>query len=362
MVYGVCRVMLRDRDEAEDAAQQTFLSAHRSLLTGTNPRDPAAWLATIARNECRARIRERMAAPLALVSDEEIAVGDAAQEAGRRAEVGALCAALADLPPQQREAILLREFYGLSYDEVASALGVSLSAVESLIFRSRRTLQHRLRPARTASGALVVPAALGDSLARAVPGFSSGSGGVMTAALAKAAAAPLGAKLAAATLLAGAVVSSAAFRVDAPTSSPLPREPHASLFPISGERTDALAVAASAHAAVAPAAARPKHPSAAHAKAAHASVSDARASGPASDDGPAETEPADDGGAGGGGDDRGEPGQSSDDGGSSSGEGDVQSGGESGTGDTETADAGSESGSDATGDEADDETVNASDG
>src|ERR687885_2814728 len=67
MVYGLCRVLLRDRVEAEDASQQTFLSAHASLLNGVEPRDPAAWLATIARNECRARLRGRMAAPLALV-------------------------------------------------------------------------------------------------------------------------------------------------------------------------------------------------------------------------------------------------------------------------------------------------------
>src|ERR671919_2982474 len=53
MVLAVCRYQLRDGQAAEDAAQETFLSAHRSLLGGAQPRDPAAWLATIARNECR---------------------------------------------------------------------------------------------------------------------------------------------------------------------------------------------------------------------------------------------------------------------------------------------------------------------
>ncbi|HJX46566.1 MAG TPA: sigma-70 family RNA polymerase sigma factor, partial [Gaiellaceae bacterium] len=60
LVGGLCRALLRDRAEAEDATQQVFLAAHRSLLNGTSPREPAAWLATIARNECWARGRARM--------------------------------------------------------------------------------------------------------------------------------------------------------------------------------------------------------------------------------------------------------------------------------------------------------------
>jgi RNA polymerase sigma-70 factor, ECF subfamily len=196
MVYGLCRVLLRDADEAEDAAQQVFLSAHRSMLGGTEPREPCAWLAAIARNECHARIRTRMAKPLTLVVDERDAVGaDVEQVAGQHAEVEALCSALAELPKQQREAIVLREFYGLSYDEVQTALGVTDGAVESLLFRARKRLQAELQPARVASGALALPLALRDSIAAAVPGFSAASSG---GSLAKLASLPLFAKLAAA--------------------------------------------------------------------------------------------------------------------------------------------------------------------
>src|SRR3954452_13646780 len=49
LVLGICRGMLRDRAEAEDAAQQVFLSAFGSLLAGRAPRDEEAWIATIAR-------------------------------------------------------------------------------------------------------------------------------------------------------------------------------------------------------------------------------------------------------------------------------------------------------------------------
>ena len=47
---GLCRLLLREYAEAEDAAQQTFLSAYGALLRGSEPRHPAAWLATIARS------------------------------------------------------------------------------------------------------------------------------------------------------------------------------------------------------------------------------------------------------------------------------------------------------------------------
>lgn len=202
MVYGVCRLILRDPVEAEDAAQQTFLSAYRGLLAGQEPREPAAWLGTIARNECRTRLRAQRTEPVALVT--AISGDDTQRDVGRRAEIDALCSALAVLPQQQRDAIVLREFYGLSYAEVAGALGLSGAAVESLIFRSRKRLQAQLRPMRSALGVLTLPLALRDSLAQVLPGFGgagASAGGV--AVLAKVGSAPLAAKIAAATLAIG---------------------------------------------------------------------------------------------------------------------------------------------------------------
>lgn len=210
MVYGLCRLLLRDPLEAEDAAQQAFLSAYSSLLGGNEPREPAAWLAAIARNECRGRIRDRMREPLALAPEEEPISEGPDEAADRRAEIQALRAALRELPEKQREAVVLRDFYGFGYGEVGAALGVSRPAVQSLLFRGRRCLQGRLRPLRLASGALVVPLALRDSLAYAAPGFAAGSaasgGGsaLMATALAKVSSAPLAAKLATATLAIGA--------------------------------------------------------------------------------------------------------------------------------------------------------------
>lgn len=204
LVYGVCRLLLRDAVEAEDAAQQTFLSAYRALLGGQEPREPSAWLGTIARNECRTRLRARRTEPLTLVREP---IGEDLQhEVDRRDEIHALCAALAELPSQQRDAIVLREFYGLSYAEVGAALGLSGSAVESVIFRSRRRLQGQLRPARSALGVLTLPVSLRDSLAQLLPGFGGGgaSAGAGVAVFAKLASAPVAAKVAAAALAVGA--------------------------------------------------------------------------------------------------------------------------------------------------------------
>jgi RNA polymerase sigma-70 factor (ECF subfamily) len=145
LVRSVCRSVLRDGVEAEDAVQRTFLSAQRALVNGSSPRDPAAWLATIARHESLARVRARMREPLPIETAGDAAGPDAHAAAVRREEVGELRDALAELPVQQREALLLREVRGFSYEEVASSLSVTTSTVESLLFRARRTLQARLR-------------------------------------------------------------------------------------------------------------------------------------------------------------------------------------------------------------------------
>jgi RNA polymerase sigma-70 factor, ECF subfamily len=150
LVRGLCIALLRDRTEAEDATQQVFLSAYKAILNGSEPREPAAWLATITRNECWARARAHMREPLPVADVETAGSGshpDPLTEAIRRADLAALWAAIRALPRQQREALVLREFGGLSYGELARALDVSDAAVESLLFRARR----RLREAYAAS-------------------------------------------------------------------------------------------------------------------------------------------------------------------------------------------------------------------
>ena len=193
MVLGLCRILLRDHHEAEDAAQQTFVSAYRSLLRGVEPRDPGPWLAAIARNECRARIRKRMRTPVALDAELEEQLpdpSDLVELTDRRTELAAVTAAIAELPSRQREAVALRDFLGLSYEEVATTLSVSVPVVESLLFRARRRLRDTVRTApRYAAGLVAVPLAFRAAVARDIPDFDGGGGGIGLAGVTAAAAA-----------------------------------------------------------------------------------------------------------------------------------------------------------------------------
>jgi RNA polymerase sigma-70 factor (ECF subfamily) len=141
-IRGFCFTRLRSREEAEDAAQQTFLNAFRALRRGVLPVAEVPWLLKIAENVCHerqrsAQRRSRLESPRDAQVLEQVPAAASDSDDGRLAE---LREALAQMPERQRRALLLREWQGLSYAEIAAELRVSQSAVETLIFRSRRTL------------------------------------------------------------------------------------------------------------------------------------------------------------------------------------------------------------------------------
>ena len=124
---------LRDHDDAEDVVQTAFIDAQRALEHGTIPRDPRAWLAAIALNAARPLRRRRLnAEPL-----EDYAV----QEASGMSEIRD---ALANLPREQRAAVLYRDVLGFSYGETAEQMGTSVNAVTMLLHRGRRRLRQTL--------------------------------------------------------------------------------------------------------------------------------------------------------------------------------------------------------------------------
>jgi RNA polymerase sigma factor (sigma-70 family) len=143
-VARLCRSLLRDQTDAEDATQQVFLSAHRALLNGSAPREPLAWLLAVARHECYTRFRQRPAAPVA----GDVADGttpDASVHVLRAGELATMWEEVSRMPAAQREAFLLREIRGLSYSQLAAELSLSAPSVRSLLVRARRRLRHRLR-------------------------------------------------------------------------------------------------------------------------------------------------------------------------------------------------------------------------
>ena len=144
-MFGYCLSRLGAREDAEDAVQTTFLHAVRGLRRGVVPATEIAWLLGIARNVCLSRWESvgRRGRLESLCDPHELDRGNAAPE-GSRDELIGVEDALRQLPDRQRQAVLLRDWRGLSYEEVAAQLGVSHAAVETLIFRGRRTLAELL--------------------------------------------------------------------------------------------------------------------------------------------------------------------------------------------------------------------------
>ena len=140
-LQSYCLHQLGSREEAEDAVQTTYMNAFRALGRGIVPEAESAWLFKIAENVCLSRRRSswrrgRIESPSDFEIIEEIIPGPSRQND----ELIGIEDALASMPEQQRRAILLREWQGLSYREIAEELEVTQSAVETLIFRARRSL------------------------------------------------------------------------------------------------------------------------------------------------------------------------------------------------------------------------------
>jgi RNA polymerase sigma-70 factor (ECF subfamily) len=148
-ILGYCLRRLPSREEAEDAVQHTFMNAFRGLRQGVVPRSETAWLFKIAENVCRERRRSASRRnQLELVQDPDGMAGLAAAPQRTHDELAGLADALAELPPNQQRAILLREWQGLSYKEIAQQLDLTEGAVETLLFRARRSLARKLDRSR----------------------------------------------------------------------------------------------------------------------------------------------------------------------------------------------------------------------
>src|SRR5204862_2401105 len=144
-IYGYCMHQLGSREEAEDAVQTTFMNAFRGLQRGIVPELESAWLFKIAHNVCLSRRRSswrrgKIEAPNNFEVLQEVIPG---REQVSDELIG-LQDVLETMPENQRRAILLREWQGLTYREISAELGLTQAAVETLIFRARRALAQGL--------------------------------------------------------------------------------------------------------------------------------------------------------------------------------------------------------------------------
>jgi RNA polymerase sigma factor (sigma-70 family) len=149
-IYGFCFNQLGNREEAEDAVQSTFMNAFRGLQRGIVPEAESAWLFKIAHNVCLSRRRAAFRRGRVEFANDLEAIQEItpSPNPGRSGDdLIRLNDVLATMPENQRKAILLREWQGLSYHEIAEEMELSQSAVETLIFRARRSLAAGLEAA-----------------------------------------------------------------------------------------------------------------------------------------------------------------------------------------------------------------------
>jgi RNA polymerase sigma factor (sigma-70 family) len=143
---GFCRHMLGSQDEAEDAVQQTFVSAHRDILRSSRAIAFKPWLYTIARNRSLSMLRARREQASEPV---ELSTAGLTEDVEQRSDLRELVADVQRLPDDQRAALVLSELGDLSHGEVAEVIGVEPSSVKGLVFRARSALIER-REARQA--------------------------------------------------------------------------------------------------------------------------------------------------------------------------------------------------------------------
>ena len=138
-VYHYALALLRNPADAEDVTQTTFLNEYRAYVGGVEVEKPQNWLIKIAHNVARTRYaragRRVKEVPL------EDHVEQLAVPEEDRPDVQGVLNALGQLPFNQRAALVMRELEGRSYAEISETIGVSVSAVETLIFRARRSLR-----------------------------------------------------------------------------------------------------------------------------------------------------------------------------------------------------------------------------
>ncbi len=147
-IYNLCRYMIQDAHDAQDAAQDAFLKAYRNLNAFKPDASFYTWLFRIAVNTC---LDYKKKARPAQLEDESLVDGLASAERSpeeryQSKEIGlAIQAALGKLPQHLRAAVVLKEMEDLSYEEIAETLQISIGTVKSRISRAREELRRLLR-------------------------------------------------------------------------------------------------------------------------------------------------------------------------------------------------------------------------
>ena len=141
-VYGLCLRMLQDAAAAEDCAQETFISAWRSLRTFEGRSALGTWLHRIAVNVVLGRGRRKE--PVVHVEEPEEAVGANLPPLADAMDVLDLEQLIAGLPTGARHVLVLQGVYGYTHEETAEFLGIAVGTCKAQLHRARKLLAERM--------------------------------------------------------------------------------------------------------------------------------------------------------------------------------------------------------------------------
>jgi RNA polymerase sigma factor (sigma-70 family) len=140
-VHRFARTLCSTPEDAEDAAQEALIVLYRKIGTLRAAAALASWMFQIVRNECIRRARVALRRPISAAMAEP----SAEDAVLARLEIERIVDSIAELPPEQRAVLVLRDIQGLSGAATAQALGLSRAAMKSRLHRGRETLRLRLR-------------------------------------------------------------------------------------------------------------------------------------------------------------------------------------------------------------------------
>ncbi len=152
-IFALAYRTLGREDDARDVTQETFLRAFRALGGFKGDAKFSSWLYRIAMNLCRDWMRKDRRAPLVPVPEgvelEDLAAKggptETVEDLAARAELGREVAkAMTHLPAEQRQAIILKEYHGLTFQEIADLMRCPLSTVKTRVYQGLSTLRKQL--------------------------------------------------------------------------------------------------------------------------------------------------------------------------------------------------------------------------
>lgn len=158
-IFALSFGMLGSAEDARDATQETFLAAFRNLRGFRGDAKVSSWLHRIAVNQCITRQRRSRVRPETGIEDELEATGESFLSTAPQASPAhatekkerrlAVRKAVASLPQELREVVLMKEFEELTFQEIADALQIPLSTVKSRLYTALKQLELRLGKYRT---------------------------------------------------------------------------------------------------------------------------------------------------------------------------------------------------------------------